>query len=146
MFVVERDVNADPACVRRVLFDVLRWPDWTWTVIHILKLDTGPFSPGRRFRIHQPKLGSAIWEVIHVDDTGFTWVSTRPGLRMEAEHFITPIGTASCITLSLRFSGFLAPIATRMSRGLILRYLCVEADGLKSRAEAESASSRVSLS
>ena len=49
--------------------------------------------------------------------------------------------TGSRVTVSLKFAGPLAGVVTRFSRGLTERYLALEAEGLKARAEGAAAPS-----
>ena len=51
-------------------------------------------------------------------------------------HGVEPKGAGSKATLTLHFSGFLAPLIARLYRGLNERYLALEAKGLKQRSEA----------
>ena len=130
------DIRAAPERVAAVLFDVERWPEWTSTVTSSQRLDPGPFAVGSRARVRQPKLAPAIWRVAELDPmTGFLWVSQTPGLRMTAGHRIAASGEGSRVTLSFQFSGLLGPLVARIYRGLIKRYLAIEAAGLKGRCE-----------
>jgi uncharacterized membrane protein len=130
-------INAPPDRVLAVLRDVERWPEWTATMTSVQRMDTGPFAVGSKARVRQPKLLPAIWEVTELDGRGFTWVTRSPGVLLTAGHLVDPAGSGSKVTLSLRFTGFLAPLAARLYRNLIQRYLTTEAEGLRKRSEAE---------
>jgi hypothetical protein len=52
-----------------------------------------------------------------------------------ANHSAEPTPTGSRATLSLRYEGFLGRLIARLTKGITNRYLRMEADGLKARAE-----------
>lgn len=133
-------IKASPDRVLAVLRDVERWPEWTATMTSAQRMDTGPFAVGSKARVHQPKLRPAIWQVTELDDRGFTWVTRNPGVLLTAGHLVEAAGTGSKVTLSLRFSGSLAPLAAQLYRNLIQQYLATEAEGLRKRSEAETSS------
>jgi hypothetical protein len=56
-------------------------------------------------------------------------------VRVVAKHLVVPFGDRGRVRLSLRFEGLLAGILGFATRKLNSRYLAVEAQGLKSRAE-----------
>src|SRR5579859_7057652 len=74
--VVERFVTpAGPEAVWKVLSDVERWCDWTPTVVEIVPLKGSKLSLGAKYRVTQPKLRPAIYEVTEcVPNKAFTWV------------------------------------------------------------------------
>jgi len=131
------EIQASPEIVWAVMRDVERWPEWTPTVTSVRRLDTGPLAIGSRAIIRQPKLPPAKWRVTELDDVGkrFTWASKGPGVDVIARHWVESYGRSSRATLSLRFSGVLAGLLGRITRGLNYRYLALEADGLKKRCE-----------
>jgi hypothetical protein len=130
------DIAAAPADVFAVLCDVESWPEWTASVTSVKRMEGGPFGPGSRALVRQPRLRPAVWQVTaFVDGRRFTWATVNPGVRTDGDHVIEPVGTGSRVTLSLRFSGFLAPLVGRIYRGLSRRYLSLEAQGLKARCE-----------
>jgi Polyketide cyclase / dehydrase and lipid transport len=133
-------IKARPDRVLAVLRDVERWPEWTATMTTVQRLDTAPFAVGSKARVRQPKLPPAIWQVTELDDRGFTWITRSPGVLLTAGHLVEPADSGSKVTLSLRFSGFLAPLAARLYRKLIQQYLATEAEGLRKRSEAETSS------
>lgn len=135
-FSVGVDIQASPADVVAVLFDVERWPEWTPTVTSVRRLDEGALAVGSRVRIRQPKLLPAVWEVTELDaGSGFNWVTRSPGLKLRAEHFVETVGTGSRVTLSFRFSGHLGPLVARFYGALSQRYMATEAEGLRRRCE-----------
>jgi hypothetical protein len=77
-----------------------------------------------------------VWQVTaFVENSRLTWVSVNPGIRTEGDHVIDPAGAGSRVTLSLRFSGLLAPLISRIYRRLCQRFLTLEAKGLKAQCE-----------
>ncbi len=135
-FKVEVSIDAPPERVRAVLCDVERWPEWTSTMTSIKRLDRGPLAVGSCARVIQPKLRPAVWRVTELDaNRGFTWVARAPGVGMKAGHFVAAFGDGSRAALSFEFSGILAPLLSRLYRGLIQRYAATEALGLKQRSE-----------
>ncbi len=94
---------------------------------------------GSRARIRQPKLLPAVWRVTELEEgRAFTWVTRSPGVRVKARHHVEPTTHGARATLSLDFSGPLAPLVARLTRGLNERYLALEAEGLKARSEGAS--------
>ena len=130
------EIQATPDRVWSVMRDVERWPEWTRTIRSVTRLEGGPFDIGSRARIRQPKLLPAVWRVTELEEgRGFTWVARSPGVRVKARHRVEPTATGTRATLSLDFSGPLAPLVARLTRGLNERYLAIEAKGLKERSE-----------
>ena len=130
------DVDAPAERVFSVMSDTDRWHEWTPTVTSIKRLDKGPFVVGSRAVIRQPKFPPALWKVTSIDlGQGFTWVSTAPGIRVIARHWVEPVGARTRATLSLRFEGWLGPLFGRLTRSINNRYLALEAKGLKARSE-----------
>jgi hypothetical protein len=136
-FQIDVQIEAPPDVVWAVMRDVERWQDWTPTVTGIRLLDAAPLRVGTRAIIRQPKLPPAKWRVTELDEGGrnFTWVNWAPGVRVIAQHWVEASGTGSRATLSLRFSGVLAPLLALITRALNYRYLALEAKGLKQRCE-----------
>jgi hypothetical protein len=129
------DVAAPADRVAEVMKDVARWPEWTPTVKRVRRLDSGEFRVGSRLMISQPKFPPAFWKATKIEPLGFTWVSTAPGMRVVANHYVEPLGPGSRVTLSLEFHGLIGPWFGRLTRGINERYLTLEAKGLTARAE-----------
>jgi uncharacterized membrane protein len=130
------DIEAPPAKVFAVLCDVEAWPEWNASVTSLKRMDEGPFGLGSRATVVQPKLRPAVWQVTaFAEGSRFTWVTAGPGILTEGDHVINPAGEGSRVTLTLRFSGLLAPLVSRIYRKLSRRYLALEAHGLKARCE-----------
>lgn len=136
-FQIETEINASADLVWEIMRDVERWPDWTPTVTSIHLQTPPPLAVGTRAVIRQPKLPPALWRIVELDDAlrCFTWVNSAPGVRVVAKHLVIQFGEKSRATLSLRFEGLLAGILGFATRKLNNRYLAMEAQGLKSRAE-----------
>ncbi|MCB1382972.1 MAG: SRPBCC family protein [Notoacmeibacter sp.] len=109
IYKVTRSVSAPSECIWRFVCDVTRWADLLETIDKVEPLDGAALTSGHRFRIEQPGLRPAIWEVTKVDPAeGFEWVSRAPGMVMTAGHRLTGAddGT-SLLTLEFGFSGLL---------------------------------------
>ena len=133
-FVIAVDIAAPAERVWAVMSDVERWPEWTPTVTQIERLDKGALVVGSRARIRQPKLPPAIWQVTDLrEGREFTWVTRSPGVRVTARHAVESAPRGTRASLSVEFSGPLAPLVAWWTRGLNERYLALEAKGLDAR-------------
>lgn len=131
------DIKAPPDRIWAILRDIDHWSEWTPTVLGVRSFDPGPLAVGKRAIVRQPRLLPARWEVTEVEEgRGFTWITRSPGVFVTARHYIEATANSSRVTLSLDFSGPLGAIVARLTRGLNTRYLALEAEGLKKRAEA----------
>ena len=130
-------IDASPDHVWSVMSDIERWHEWTPTIRSVRRTNAGPFRIGARARVHQPKLPPADWIVTALQEgRGFTWESRAIGTRVVARHQVDPVGNGSRVTLSIRYSGPLGNLIGRLIAGINRRYIALEADGLKRRAEA----------
>ena len=132
------DVAASPEAIWAVLIDVERWPEWTASVRRARRLDVGPFVVGSRARLEQPKLPPAVWRVTElVAPHSFVWVSGAPGLTTEAVHRLDLNERGgTTVTLGISQRGPLGRLMALFIGGLTERYVNMEAEGLKRRAEA----------
>lgn len=133
-------ISASSEQVWSVLANVTHWPDWTPTMRSIAPLDQDinpDLALGRPYRVLQPKLRPAILTVTTLTPgKEFTWESRQPGLRGIAEHRVTAIDdNVTLVTLSMRFTGLIAPLIWPFIRGLVRNYLTQEARSLKTRVE-----------
>ena len=137
-FSITIDIQAPPDRVWAILSDVERWHEWTPSITKIQLLDPAPLAVRSRARILQPKLRPAAWQVTELDQAArtFAWVTRAPGVQVVGWHGVEANGAGSKVTLTLDFSGFLAPLIARLYRGVNERYLAMEANGLKQRSEA----------
>ena len=131
------DVAASPEAIWAVLVDVERWPEWTASVRRARRLDAGPFAVGSRVRLEQPKLPPAVWRVTElVAPHSFTWISGAPGLTTVATHRLDLNERGgTTVTLGVLQRGPLGRLLGRVIGGLTERYVRMEAEGLKLRAE-----------
>ena len=141
-------IQAPPEHVWAVLRDVEQWSTWTASIRSVVALDgSARLVAGRRFRVRQPKLPTAVWTVVAVESTperhGFTWANKSPGLLSEGHHTVEPApavdgppgAVSTLVTLRLRQAGPLAPLLGLLSGSLTRRYVDLEAEGLKRRCE-----------
>jgi hypothetical protein len=127
---------AHPSTVWQVLADVEHWPDWTPTVVEIKPLNGTGLMVGARYRVVQPKLRPAVYEVTEcVPNEAFTWVQKLPGGTMVADHRLSPRGDATQVELSFASEGLLANLIGKIFSGTISDYVATEAKSLKSRCD-----------
>ena len=133
MRIVERVVTAArPEVVWRVLADVEHWRDWTPTVTEIKPVDNTPMKPAARYRVVQPKLRPAIYEVTeYVPTQRFKWEQKLPGGALIADHRITSRDGATEVELSFESQGLLGHIAATLFSKMIAQYVATEAQSLK---------------
>ena len=138
MRIVERiTTQATPQTVWEILADVERWPIWTPTVLRIEPLTGDGLKPGARFRVSQPKLRPAIYQVTDCSAPHqFTWAQTMPGVRMMADHRITATPAGTEVELSFAAEGLLGRWLGRLYSKIIAEYVATEARSLKQRADA----------
>ena len=131
------DIAAPQERVWAIMADVERWPEWTRSVKSVERLDRGPFGVGSRARVRQPRFPPAIWTVTALEPgRSFEWRSPAPGLLSVGGHRVAAVGEhASRVTLSLSWSGPLAPVMRLLFGTLSRRYVQMEAQGLKRRSE-----------
>ncbi|MFG1651387.1 SRPBCC family protein [Micromonospora sp. NPDC049275] len=131
------EIAADVEQVWAVLVDVARWPEWTASVRRAERGESGPLALGATARLTQPKLRPAVWRVTELTEgREFTWVSDTPGVHTRGEHRLLPLPDGRTrVELAIDQSGPLAGLIGRLYGGLLRRYLRLEADGLRARAE-----------
>lgn len=130
-------IQANPAAIWQVLTDVERWPRWTPTVLDVQPLTNHGFHVGSRYRITQPKLRPAVYEVTEcIPHQAFTWVQKAPGATMIADHRINACdGDGAEVELTYTTEGLLGGILGNMYAKRILEYLRTEARSLKAHCE-----------
>lgn len=134
-------IDAPSDVVWEVMSDVRRWPEWTDSVTSVEALQDGALQVGARFRVRQPRLPQAVWEVTEVlPGSSFTWVNRSPGLTSTGTHSVQrPAGGGgTTAVLAIEQTGALAFLA-RLLTGLTRRYVRMEAAGLKVRSEQRAA-------
>ena len=130
------DIEASPSHVAAIMIDVERWHEWTASISSVQLLTAGPMAVGSRARVRQPQLPPAVWVVTALDPArGFTWVSSGPGFAVTAHHYAAPTASGARATLSLDYTGLFGWAIARLTRAITLRYVQMEADGLKRKAE-----------
>ena len=131
------EIAALPSRVWAVISDIERWHEWTASITSVQRLDDGPIRIGSKARVKQPKLAGSVFEVTTWNpERGFDWVTKSPGIQGLGRHVIEPTARGSRVTLSVTFSGPLTGFVALFFGGLTERYIEMEADGLKGRAEA----------
>jgi len=129
-------IDAAPEKVWEILHDVERWPEWTQSMSKVEILDR-PLAVGSRVKIKQPKLASATMTIFSLDaGQSFSWRAKSPGLHTEAHHDISSSPTGASVTLRFELTGALAGVAGIFWGSMIRRYVEMEGNGLKARAEA----------
>jgi carbon monoxide dehydrogenase subunit G len=133
--------SARPGTVWQVLADVEHWNDWTPTIQQIEPLDAGGLRIGARYRVVQPGLQPAIYEVTAcIPEKAFTWVYRLPGGEMIADHRIAPRGEQTEVELSFCSQGFVAHAVSMLLSRKIRKFVATEASSLKRKCEAIMAS------
>jgi uncharacterized protein YndB with AHSA1/START domain len=123
-FLVSVEIAAPPDVVWSVMSDPEHWHEWTASVRSIRLLGNGPFRPGRRALVRQPRLPPAVWTVTAVDPgRSFTWKSGLPGMWVYGHHAVEPVSGGTRAILSLRFEGMLGGLLARTTAGINDRYL-----------------------
>jgi len=138
MQTVERVViHASPAEIWQVLADVERWPTWTPTVLNVEPLTREGFRVGAKYRVTQPTLKPAIYEVTErVPHQAFTWVQKAPGAKIIADHRLTAFdGSGTEVELSFATEGLLGAILGGMYAKKIAELVKIEAKSLKNHCE-----------
>lgn len=130
------ETSAAPDVVWRVLERVVDWPQWTPTVEAVRALGAPALQVGGAFEVVQPKLRPAIWRVTAVrDGVSFQWEATTPGLRMVADHDVSPKPDGGAtIDLKFQFRGPLGWLGAFYG-SLVREYLDTEARSLAAAAE-----------
>jgi uncharacterized membrane protein len=132
------DIDAPREKVWTVMTDVESWPEWTASVTSLALLDEAPFDVGSHARIRQPRLPVAVWTVTAFEpEHYFEWQTGVPGVRTVAGHRVEATGSDGArVTLSVSWSGPLAPLIGLLYSKRSRRYVEMEAQGLKQRCEA----------
>jgi hypothetical protein len=131
------EIGAGVVDVFEVMVDVERWPEWTASVTAVKPLDPGPLAVGSRVAVTQPRLGTMTWTVTEITPaSGFTWEVRKPAAHSIASHRLEALGEGRTrLTLVLEQRGVLGELFGRLFRKLTVRYLDLEANGLRRRCE-----------
>ncbi len=118
------------------LSEVATWPQWTASMTEVAGLDGPNLKPGNRFRVTQPGLPKAVWEVTEVKEgESFVWVNRAPGVHTVAFHRLTARPDGTEIAIGITQTGPLAWLVGALTAGKTRRYLKLEAAGLKAASE-----------
>lgn len=129
------EINAGAEKVWEILHDVERWPEWTKSMSEIEVLDR-PLAVGSRVKIKQPRLRPVTMTISALDrNKSFSWTNSSPGMHTQADHEIESRGDGSSVTLRFALTGFVGSVAGTLWGSMIRRYVAMEGDGLKARAE-----------
>ena len=131
-------IAASSEAVWAVLVDVERWPTWTGSMRSVTLLDGGPLAVGSVVRIKQPRLPVVDWTVTELDPgRSFTWGSESTGMSSQGVHDVraTGDGTSEAHLVFEQVGSMSALVGLVLGR-MTRRYVQMEADGLKARAEA----------
>ncbi|MGF1427300.1 SRPBCC family protein [Kitasatospora sp. LaBMicrA B282] len=137
-YVEQVEIRVPAAEVWVVLADVQGWRKWTPSIELVRRREQHrPFGLGSEAWVKQPRLAGSIWLVTTFEpERSFVWQTEFPGLRTTAGHHLHPQADGGTrVTLELRQSGLLAPLAGLALGRLTRRYLAMEAAGLKSYCE-----------
>ncbi|MGZ4505451.1 MAG: SRPBCC family protein [Nocardioidaceae bacterium] len=131
------DVDAPRDVLWMVLLDVESWPALTASMTTVTRSDEGPLAVGSSVWIKQPRLPRTEWTVTELTACDrFVWQASGPGVRTTAAHLIEQVDADSCrLRLVLDQEGALGGLLGRLIGGMARRYVALEAEGLKGRAE-----------
>ena len=129
-------ISAWPETIWKILADVENWREWTPTVVSIEPVSAGGLSVGAKYRVTQPKLRPAIYEVTeYVPNAAFTWVQRIAGGELVGEHRVTARDQGSEVELRFHSNGWLAGLLSGMFSKTIREYVATEARSLKQKCE-----------
>ena len=128
------EIAAPAAIVWEVFADVERWPE---SVERVVAVDRPAIEVGRRFEIEQPRLPRVVWEVTEVDPgRSWTWRQRSLGSTAFASHEVVARGAErTLVRQRIDQRGPLGVVVGVLMRRLTRRYLDLEGQGLKARAE-----------
>ena len=131
------EIDAPPDAVWDIYADVERWPEWTASVDRVVPLDGPGLAVGKRFEIKQPRFPTLVWAVTSVDPgASWTWRQHSPGGTTLATHEVEALGPdRTVVRQRIDQRGPIGVVVGLLTRRLTRRYLGMEADGLKARAE-----------
>jgi uncharacterized membrane protein len=130
-------IDAPAPLVWQVFSDVERWPEWTESVTSLAGRDGSDLAVGKRFSIKQPGMSKLTWKVTDIDPgLSWTWVQRAPGAFASARHDVIaqPDGR-TVVRQQLEQRGILGALVARLMITKTKRFLELEAQGLKTRAE-----------
>jgi uncharacterized membrane protein len=131
------EIDAPAGLVWQVFSDVERWPEWTDSVTRLVALDEPGIAIGKRFEIKQPRLPKLVWEVTEMTPgASWTWVQRSPGGTALARHHVIPVvDDRTLVRQEIDQRGVVGAVVGVLMRPTTKRYLGLEGQGLKARAE-----------
>lgn len=137
---VERLVDADADRVWSLVGDVEHWERMLPTMNKVARIGAGgPPGIGARFDVEPTGLPKAVYEITDWrPGSGFTWVSSAPGVRTTAGHELHAENGRTRLTLTVAWSGPLAGVARLLVGAKARRMVEREADAFVRLAESES--------
>ena len=131
------EIDAPASVVWDVFSDVERWPEWTASVTRLVALDGPGIAVGKRFEIKQPRMPKLVWEVTEVTPgEGWTWAQRSPGGTALARHqVIAESADRTRVRQQIDQRGPVGALVGVLLRRMTMRYLELEAAGLKARSE-----------
>jgi uncharacterized membrane protein len=131
------EIDASQQRVWDVLSDLEGWPQRIETVDTVELLTPGPLTKGSRVRLKQPKVPEGTWDITVWDaPSSFEWTQKESGITSVAGHRVDALGEGRArLTLTLDMRGLLIPVMGLFYKGLINRYMNLEAEGMKRAAE-----------
>ncbi len=128
-------IKASPARVWEVLTDVERMPVWT-TSMESVRIVDGPFGPGAKVEIRQPRMKALTWTVDAVEPLRhFRWTAVNTGVVTHGDHWLTPDGDHVVVELAISHTGWLARLVGALTLRQTARYVDLELEGLKAASE-----------
>jgi uncharacterized membrane protein len=131
------DIDAQQQRVWDVLSDLEAWPRRIETVDVVELLTPAPVAEGSRILLKQPKLPEGTWDItVWEAPSYFEWRQKSGGVTSVAGHRVEVLDRGrSRLSLSLDMRGLPIPIVGRFYKGLVTRYMSIEAQGMKLAAE-----------
>ncbi|MDT5011929.1 MAG: hypothetical protein QOH57_3546 [Mycobacterium sp.] len=131
------EINAPAAEVWDIFSDVEHWHEWTKSVTRLDGLDGPQIAIGNRYAIKQPRLPKLVWTVTEVTPgTSWTWEQRSPGGRTVARHEVVALSAGrTLVRQELEQAGPIGSVVARLMLRTTKRYLDLEGEGLKDRAE-----------
>lgn len=120
-----------------VVSAVTKWPDHVSTFDAIDEIGDGAGrNVGRQFAVRQPGLPPARYEITEwTEGSAFTWVARSSGVKTTATHTVSPADRGCTLTLTVDWSGPLAPLIRLLASRKTQRYIDTEAATLAKVAE-----------
>ena len=135
------DIDAHQQRVWDVLSDLEAWPRRIETVDVVELLTPAPVAEGSRVLLKQPKLPEGTWDVtVWEAPSYFEFRQKTGGVTSVAGHRVDALEQGgSRLSLTMDMRGLLVPIIGLFYKGLVTRYMSMEARGMKLAAESAEA-------